>query len=169
MKIFSGSSNEPLAKAICNYIGIGLGESTIKPFPDGETFVKIEENVRGEDVFLVGFRWSRFTPPERIRDFLMLRAAEVALDHGAPYFMVLGQEKELRTDPLHGTIATKAAPQPPPRRPPPSDPGQAATLGESQTMALRIRLVYEKPASGPPVMDAAKLRAELRAEYDLGP
>src|SRR5438128_4232375 len=30
-----------------------LGNSTIKPFPDGETFVKIEENVRGEDVFLV--------------------------------------------------------------------------------------------------------------------
>ncbi len=123
----------------------------------------------GEDVFLVGFRWNRFTPPERIRDFLMLRAAEVALDHGAPYFMVLGQEKELRTDILHGTFATRAAPQPPPRRPPPSDPGQAATLGESQTMALRIRLVYEKSASGPPVMDAVKLRAELRAEYDLGP
>src|ERR1700749_2393227 len=30
-----------------------LAKSTIKPFPDGETFVKIEENVRGEDVFLV--------------------------------------------------------------------------------------------------------------------
>src|SRR5579864_625615 len=38
---------------ICAYIGIALGNSTIKPFPDGETFVKIEENVRGEDVFLV--------------------------------------------------------------------------------------------------------------------
>jgi ribose-phosphate pyrophosphokinase len=53
MKIFSGTSNEPLARAICEGIGIALGRSTIKPFPDGETFVKIEENVRGEDVFLV--------------------------------------------------------------------------------------------------------------------
>jgi ribose-phosphate pyrophosphokinase len=53
VKIFSGSSNEPLARAIAAYIGIELGKSTIKPFPDGETFVKIEENVRGEDVFLV--------------------------------------------------------------------------------------------------------------------
>ncbi|HTL55270.1 MAG TPA: ribose-phosphate pyrophosphokinase [Candidatus Limnocylindrales bacterium] len=53
VKIFSGTSNTPLAEAICAYIGIDLGKSTIKPFPDGETFVKIEENVRGEDVFLV--------------------------------------------------------------------------------------------------------------------
>ena len=53
MKIFSGTSNRPLAEAICAYIGIELGKSTIRPFPDGETFVKIEENVRGEDVFLV--------------------------------------------------------------------------------------------------------------------
>ncbi len=53
MKIFSGTSNRPLAEAICAYIGIELGQSTIKPFPDGETFVKIEENVRGEDVFIV--------------------------------------------------------------------------------------------------------------------
>jgi ribose-phosphate pyrophosphokinase len=53
VKIFSGSSNQPLAGSICAYIGIDLGKSTIKPFPDGETFVKIEENVRGEDVFVV--------------------------------------------------------------------------------------------------------------------
>ena len=53
VKIFSGSSNQPLAEAISRYIGIELGKSTIKPFPDGETFVKIEENVRGEDVFVV--------------------------------------------------------------------------------------------------------------------
>ena len=53
MKIFSGSSNPALAQAICAYIGIELGRSTVKPFPDGETFVKVEENVRGEDVFLI--------------------------------------------------------------------------------------------------------------------
>lgn len=53
MKIFSGTSNPPLAKAIADYIGIELGKCIVSAFPDGETFVKIEENVRGEDVFLV--------------------------------------------------------------------------------------------------------------------
>src|SRR5512139_2644677 len=53
MKIFSGSSNLPLAQAIAASIGLQLGKSTVTAFPDGETFVKIEENVRGEDVFLV--------------------------------------------------------------------------------------------------------------------
>jgi ribose-phosphate pyrophosphokinase len=53
VKIFSGTSNQPLAKAICDSIGIELGKCTVSAFPDGETFVKIEENVRGEDVFLV--------------------------------------------------------------------------------------------------------------------
>jgi len=53
MKLFSGTSNLPLATAIADYVGIELGKSTIKPFPDGETFVKIEENVRGEDVYVI--------------------------------------------------------------------------------------------------------------------
>lgn len=53
MKIFSGTANQPLALAICKSIGVQLGQCTIKPFPDGETFVKIEENVRGEEVFVV--------------------------------------------------------------------------------------------------------------------
>ncbi len=53
MKVFSGTANEPLARAICKSIGIELGQITITPFPDGETFVKIEENVRGEDIFVI--------------------------------------------------------------------------------------------------------------------
>jgi ribose-phosphate pyrophosphokinase len=53
VKVFSGTANEPLAQAICKYIGIELGRCKISPFPDGETFVKVEENVRGEDVFIV--------------------------------------------------------------------------------------------------------------------
>lgn len=53
MKIFNGTANAPLASAICTAIGIEPGKATIRPFPDGETFVKIEENVRGEDVFIV--------------------------------------------------------------------------------------------------------------------
>ncbi|MEK7675780.1 MAG: ribose-phosphate pyrophosphokinase [Verrucomicrobiota bacterium] len=53
MKIFSGTSNLPLAKSIAAYVGIEVGKSTVSAFPDGETFVKVEENVRGEDVFLL--------------------------------------------------------------------------------------------------------------------
>jgi ribose-phosphate pyrophosphokinase len=53
VKIFSGTANEPLARAICKKVGIKLGRCTIKPFPDGETFVKIDDNVRGEDVFII--------------------------------------------------------------------------------------------------------------------
>jgi ribose-phosphate pyrophosphokinase len=53
VKIFSGTSNRPLAKAICDSINMPLGACTVDAFPDGETFVKIDENVRGEDVFLV--------------------------------------------------------------------------------------------------------------------
>jgi ribose-phosphate pyrophosphokinase len=53
VKIFSGTSNPPLARAIAKSIGLDLGKCTVSSFPDGETFVKIEENVRGEDVFLV--------------------------------------------------------------------------------------------------------------------
>ncbi len=53
MKVFSGTSNRPLAQSICEYVGIELGKSTVSAFPDGETFVKVEENVRGEDVFVV--------------------------------------------------------------------------------------------------------------------
>jgi ribose-phosphate pyrophosphokinase len=53
VKVFSGTANEPLARSICKSIDIELGKCSIKPFPDGETFIKIEENVRGEDVFVV--------------------------------------------------------------------------------------------------------------------
>jgi ribose-phosphate pyrophosphokinase len=53
VKIFSGTSNLPLAGAIAKSIGIDLGKCTVTTFPDGETFVKIEENVRGEDVYVV--------------------------------------------------------------------------------------------------------------------
>jgi ribose-phosphate pyrophosphokinase len=53
VKIFSGTANQPLARAICAAIDMDLGKCSVLPFPDGETFVKIEENVRGEDVFIV--------------------------------------------------------------------------------------------------------------------
>jgi len=53
VKIFSGTSNLPLANKITDYIGIPLGQCKVSAFPDGETFVKIEENVRGQDVYVL--------------------------------------------------------------------------------------------------------------------
>ena len=53
MKIFSGNANRPLAQRIADYVGVRLGDATITSFPDQETFVKINENVRGGDVFIV--------------------------------------------------------------------------------------------------------------------
>ena len=53
LKIFSGNSNRALAEEICRTIGTPLGEATVTSFPDGESFVKINENVRGHDVYII--------------------------------------------------------------------------------------------------------------------
>nr|WP_269522544.1 ribose-phosphate pyrophosphokinase [Coraliomargarita parva] len=53
MKIFCGNSNPQLAEQICNYLNVPLGKATVKSFPDGESFVRIDENIRGADVFIV--------------------------------------------------------------------------------------------------------------------
>src|SRR6266436_3607594 len=53
LKVFSGSANRDLAERICKYIGVPLGQATISSFPDGETYVRIEENIRGHDVFII--------------------------------------------------------------------------------------------------------------------
>jgi len=53
MKIFSGRANRPLAESICKCLNVSLGNLTIASFPDGESNVKLEEDVRGRDIFLV--------------------------------------------------------------------------------------------------------------------
>ncbi|MGH7997723.1 MAG: ribose-phosphate diphosphokinase [Opitutaceae bacterium] len=53
LKVFSGNSNRPLAEEICRCIGTPLGEAMVTSFPDGETFVKINENIRGRDVYII--------------------------------------------------------------------------------------------------------------------
>jgi len=51
--LFSGRANIPLVEEICKYLRIPLGKSNIYDFPDGEIGIKITENVRGRDVFVV--------------------------------------------------------------------------------------------------------------------
>jgi len=53
LKILSGNANLPLAKAICAELNVPLGGCTVKSFSDGEIWVQVEENVRGNDVFVV--------------------------------------------------------------------------------------------------------------------
>jgi len=53
LKIFSGSSNVALAKAVCEYLGVGLGSAEIDKFPDGEKVIRVEDDVRGRDCFVI--------------------------------------------------------------------------------------------------------------------
>ena len=53
MKIVACNSNRPLAEAIAAYLNISLCKASIRRFADMECFVEIEENVRGEDVFVI--------------------------------------------------------------------------------------------------------------------
>ena len=53
MKVIAGKSNRPLAQAIGDYLEVPLTAASIRNFADKEVFVEIEENVRGEDVFVV--------------------------------------------------------------------------------------------------------------------
>ena len=53
IKIFCANSNRPLAEAICQRLGIPMGDSEVKTFADGEVSVSINETVRGCDVFVI--------------------------------------------------------------------------------------------------------------------
>ena len=53
MKIIAGNSNKSLAEAICAYNGVSLSDTSLRRFADREIFVEINENIRGEDVFII--------------------------------------------------------------------------------------------------------------------
>ena len=53
LKIVTGTAHPRLVAHICSYLGVPLCDATVSSFPDGETFVKINENIRGRDVFIV--------------------------------------------------------------------------------------------------------------------
>ncbi|MBP7280614.1 MAG: ribose-phosphate pyrophosphokinase [Leptospiraceae bacterium] len=53
LAVFSGSSNKPLAESICKNLNIPVGKIILKKFSDGEISVKVDENVRGRDVFVI--------------------------------------------------------------------------------------------------------------------
>ncbi|MDZ4788475.1 MAG: ribose-phosphate pyrophosphokinase [Blastochloris sp.] len=53
LQIFTGSANIPLANQIAAYLDQPVGKASVTSFPDGESFVKFEENIRGNDIFII--------------------------------------------------------------------------------------------------------------------
>ena len=53
IKIFTGNSNRALVERVCDYLSIPLGNATVGKFPDGEIDVKVDEDVRGADIFII--------------------------------------------------------------------------------------------------------------------
>ncbi len=53
LRLFTGRANPQLAEGICRYLGIEMGHIEVSEFSDGELFVQVQENIRGQDVFLM--------------------------------------------------------------------------------------------------------------------
>ena len=53
IKVFTGNAHPELAREIVEYLGISLGDITVSKFCDGETLIKINENIREDDIFII--------------------------------------------------------------------------------------------------------------------
>lgn len=95
-KLFAGRSNPELAAKIAAFLEMPLGQISLKNFADGEIWVKFEENIRGDDVYLVQ---STHAPAENLLELLiMLDAARRASAHRItaviPYFGYARQDRK---------------------------------------------------------------------------
>jgi len=97
LKIFSGSAHNVLAQRIADYCKIPLGNATVASFPDGETMVKINENIRGRDVFIV----QPTCPPtnQNIMELLIMvdaarRASAARITAVLPFFGYARQDRK---------------------------------------------------------------------------
>lgn len=97
MKIISGTAHEGLARSICSYLGTTLCDATVTSFPDGETFVKINENIRGRDVFII----QPTCPPtnQNLMELLILvdaarRASAARITAVIPFFGYARQDRK---------------------------------------------------------------------------
>ena len=96
LKIFSGRANPGLARKICDFLNLNLGECTLSTFPDGEFHCKIED-VRGRDVFLV----QPTSPPvnDHLMELLIMidtckRASAARITAVIPYFGYARQDRK---------------------------------------------------------------------------
>lgn len=97
MKIFTGNSNPQLAERIAKYLKISLGEIEIRRFTDDEIFVKIKENIRGKDVFVIQ---SICKPPnENLMEMLIMmdamkRASAARITAVLPFYGYARQDRK---------------------------------------------------------------------------
>ncbi len=96
IKIFTGTAHPELARSIANYIGIPLGAAEVGRFSDGEISVKIQENIRGWDVFIVQ---PTFPPADNLLELLVLldacrRASAKRITAVMPYFGYARQDRK---------------------------------------------------------------------------
>lgn len=96
VKIFSGRSSNYLAKKIAESYGIRLGQVAFTEFADGEFQPSFEENIRGDDVFLVQ---STFAPADNLMELLLLidgarRASARRIVAVLPYFGLARQDRK---------------------------------------------------------------------------
>jgi ribose-phosphate pyrophosphokinase len=97
LKIFSGTANQALARRITDYLGVPLGDVALGKFPDGEISCKINEDIRGRDVFLI----QPTCPPvnENLMQLLVmidscLRASAERITAVMPYFGYARQDRK---------------------------------------------------------------------------
>ena len=96
MLLMSGTANRPLAEEVAQHLGQPLCAVTIRRFADGEIFVKIDENVRGRDVYIVQ---STNPPAENMMELLLLmdaarRASAARITAVIPYFGYARQDRK---------------------------------------------------------------------------
>lgn len=96
MLLMSGTANRPLAEEVAAHLGQPLCAVTIRRFADGELFVKIDENVRGRDVYIVQ---STNPPAENMMELLLLmdaakRASAARVTAVIPYFGYARQDRK---------------------------------------------------------------------------
>jgi ribose-phosphate pyrophosphokinase len=94
--LLAGTANRPLAEEIARVLEYPLGEVTIKKFADGEIFVRIDENVRGRDLFIIQ---STTAPGDNIIELLLLidaarRASAARINAVIPYFGYARQDRK---------------------------------------------------------------------------
>lgn len=96
MKLVAGNSNRPLAEAIAAYLGIPLAKCQVKRFADMEIFVELQENVRGEDVFIL--QSTSFPANDHLMEMLILidalkRSSARRITTVIPYFGYARQDR----------------------------------------------------------------------------
>ena len=95
--VFSGTANRPLAEEIADHLRIPLGALDISRFPDGETFVKYQQNIRNADVFIIQPLCS--PPNDTLMELLIMldaakRASAARITAVIPYFAYARQDRK---------------------------------------------------------------------------